>query len=96
MNPIGLHEARHSFASLLIDAGTSPKAIQTFLGHASISITFDVYGHLMLGSRDEVRERMEEYLASCATSAPVNGSAERFSAASADPENAGIFDSQAL
>jgi integrase len=96
MKPIGLHEARHSFASLLIDAGTNPKAIQTFMGHASISITFDQYGHLFPGSRDEVRERMDSYLASCATGAPVNSSAERFSAVSADPEDPGIFESQAL
>jgi integrase len=62
MEPIGFHEARHTFASLLIDAGANPKAVQTFMGHSSISITFDVYGHLMPGSRDEVRERMDAYL----------------------------------
>jgi integrase len=96
MKPIGLHEARHTFASLLIDAGTNPKAIQTFMGHASISITFDVYGHLMPGSRDEVRERMDAYLATCATRAPVNSPGERFPAASVDPKDASIPDSQAL
>jgi hypothetical protein len=41
------------------------------MGHANISITFDVYGHLMPGSRDDVRERMDAYLASCATRAPA-------------------------
>jgi integrase len=61
--PITLHECRHTFASLLIDAGSNPKAIQTFMGHSKIQTAFDTYGHLMPGSHDEVRERMDAYLA---------------------------------
>ena len=49
--PITLHECRHSFASLMIAAGVNAKALQTFMGHANISITFDRYGHLMPGVR---------------------------------------------
>jgi integrase len=63
LEPITLHECRHTFASLLIDAGANPKAIQTFMGHSKIQTTFDTYGHLMPGSHDEVRERMDAYLA---------------------------------
>jgi integrase len=62
LSPITLHECRHTFASLLIDAGANPKAIQTFMGHSKIQTTFDTYGHLMPGSHDEVRERMDAYL----------------------------------
>lgn len=62
LRPITLHECRHTFASLLIDAGANPKAIQQFMGHSKIQTTFDVYGHLLPGSRDEVRERMDAYL----------------------------------
>jgi integrase len=82
MRPITLHEARHSFASLLIDAGTNVKAIQTYMGHAYISITLDRYGHLLPGNRDEVRELMDKYLASCASGAPVTSPSERFTAVS--------------
>jgi integrase len=53
---------RHTFASLLIDAGANPKAIQTFMGRSKIQTTLDTYGHLMPGSHDEVRERMDAYL----------------------------------
>lgn len=60
--PISLHLCRHTFASLMIDAGANPKAIQEFMGHSKIQTTFDVYGHLLPGSRDEVRERMNAYL----------------------------------
>jgi integrase len=62
LRPITLHECRHTFASLLIDSGANPKAIQEFMGHSKIQTTFDVYGHLLPGSRDEVRERMDAYL----------------------------------
>lgn len=62
LEPITLHDCRHTFASLLIDAGANPKAVQTFMGHSKIQTTFDIYGHLMPGSRDEVRQRMDAYL----------------------------------
>jgi integrase len=63
LDPITLHEARHTFASLLIDSGANAKAVQEFLGHSKIQTTFDVYGHLLPGSHDHVRERMDAYLA---------------------------------
>jgi integrase len=62
LKPISLHQCRHTFASLLIDSGANPKAIQEFMGHSKIQTTFDVYGHLLPGSRDEVRRRMDAYL----------------------------------
>ncbi|HEX8690334.1 MAG TPA: tyrosine-type recombinase/integrase [Solirubrobacterales bacterium] len=60
--PISLHLCRHTFASLMIDSGANPKAIQEFMGHSKIQTTFDVYGHLLPGSHDEVRMRMDLYL----------------------------------
>jgi integrase len=63
LDPITLHEARHSFASLLIDSGANAKAVQEFMGHSKIQTTFDVYGHLLPGSHNEVRQRMDAYLA---------------------------------
>jgi integrase len=62
LEPIGLHEARHTFASLMIAAGVNAKALSTFMGHATIGITFDLYGHLMPGGEDEARERIDHYL----------------------------------
>ncbi|MEK6276889.1 MAG: hypothetical protein AABM29_02605 [Actinomycetota bacterium] len=41
------------------------------MGHSKIQTTFDTYGHLMPGSRDEVRERMDAYL-SAAEIEPAN------------------------
>ena len=42
----GMHALRHAAASLFIEQGWNPKKIQTLLGHASITMTMDVYGHL--------------------------------------------------
>jgi integrase len=58
-----MHECRHTFASLLIDTGANPKAIQQVMGHSKVQTTFDVYGHLLPGSYDDVRLRMDAYLA---------------------------------
>lgn len=62
LHPPHLHLCRHTFASLLIDSGANAKAIQEFLGHSKIQTTYDIYGHLLPGSHDEVRERMDAYL----------------------------------
>lgn len=62
LNPITLHECRHSYTSLMIHAGVNAKALSEFMGHSSITITFDRYGHLMPGSRDEAVERADAYL----------------------------------
>lgn len=61
--PFALHEARHGYASAMIAAEVNAKAIQTYMGHASITETFDRYGHLMPGAEDEARNRQESYLA---------------------------------
>jgi integrase len=61
LRPITLHECRHTFASLLIDAAVNAKAIQEFMGHATIEETFSRYGHLMPGARDQARELIDAY-----------------------------------
>ncbi|HVC06148.1 MAG TPA: site-specific integrase [Solirubrobacterales bacterium] len=64
LKPIGMHECRHTFASLMIAAGVNAKALSTYIGHASISITMDRYGHLMPGSEAEAARRLNAYLES--------------------------------
>jgi len=41
-----IHDLRHTAASLLIAAGADVKAVQSILGHASATMTMDLYGHL--------------------------------------------------
>jgi len=60
---IGLHEARHTYASYLIAAGIDVKAISEYMGHASVAFTYDRYGHLLPGSHAENAAKLDTYLA---------------------------------
>lgn len=42
----GMHSLRHACASLWIESGKNPKRIQKLMGHSTIQMTFDTYGHL--------------------------------------------------
>jgi integrase len=44
-----LHGLRHSYASIMVAASVSVKAISQSMGHASIGITLDIYAHLLPG-----------------------------------------------
>jgi integrase len=63
LRPITLHEARHTCASLLIAAGVNAKALSVIMGHSTIAMTFDTYGHLMPGGLDEAAAVTNAYLA---------------------------------
>ncbi len=54
LRDIRFHDLRHTYASLLINQGEHPKYIQNQMGHASISITMDTYGHLMNSVNQDV------------------------------------------
>jgi len=58
LRKIRFHDLRHTYASLLIANGEHPKRIQALMGHSSINVTMDVYGHLMPGAGDEVADRL--------------------------------------
>lgn len=56
------HELRHTAVSWAIQAGANVKAVQRMVGHASASITLDVYGHLWDDELDLVAQRMVDLL----------------------------------
>jgi integrase len=58
-----LHEGRHTFASLMIAAGVNAKALSTYMGHATIAVTYDLYGHLFPGSEAQAAGLLDTYLA---------------------------------
>jgi integrase len=62
LEPIGLHAARHTAASVMIAAGVNVKALSEFLGHSSITTTFDRYGHLLPGSLSEAATLLDAFL----------------------------------
>lgn len=56
---MGVHALRHTCAALLISQGAHPKAIQSHLGHRSITTTLDRYGHLFEDEHDKLAERLD-------------------------------------
>jgi integrase len=88
--PISLHEARHTFASVLIDAGVNAKAISTYMGHSSIQITYDLYGHLMPGNEEEAVARIDAYLTRSAQANAQTPTAEGEGCAPVAPQRAPV------
>lgn len=56
-----LHQGRHTCASFWIAAGLDPKTVMTYMGHSSITVTYDLYGHLIPGSMDEDRRKLDAF-----------------------------------
>lgn len=44
---IRFHDLRHTYCVLLLDQGENIKYIQRQMGHSSLQVTMDIYGHLM-------------------------------------------------
>jgi integrase len=55
----GMHSLRHAAASLFIEQGFSPKRVQALMGHSTIQMTFDTYGHLF-PSQDSDQAAMQQ------------------------------------
>ena len=59
---IRFHDLRHSAATLLLSRGIHPKIISEILGHSQISITLDLYSHVVPTMQQEAKEAMEAIL----------------------------------
>jgi integrase len=70
------HDLRHTYATILLMAGMSPAYVQRQLGHSSISITVDIYGHWVPG---EGRAGLEDALAGGAGRGACEGKIVPFS-----------------
>ena len=58
---IRLHDLRHTYASLLIQQGESLAYVQEQLGHSSIQVTVDTYGHLIPGANRAAVDRLDAH-----------------------------------
>ena len=56
---IRLHDLRHTFGSLLIQAGASIVYVKEQMGHSSIQVTVDIYGHLIPGANVSYVDRLD-------------------------------------
>ena len=53
------HDLRHTCAALLIEAGRHIEEVKQYLGHSSIRVTSDRYGHLFPTAKEAMRESLE-------------------------------------
>lgn len=66
LEAIGFHECRHTCASWMIYAELNIKEVSTRLGHASVQITLDRYGHLLPGGELEALGLLDDFLGKAA------------------------------
>lgn len=64
----GMHALRHYYASVLLDAGESVRALAEYLGHADPGFTLRTYTHLMPASEDRTRRAVDTVLGAHAAS----------------------------
>jgi integrase len=60
----GMHALRHFYASVLLDAGESVRALADYLGHADPGFTLRVYTHLMPSSEDRTKKAVDRLFGS--------------------------------
>ena len=56
------HDLRHSAATLLLSMGVHAKVIQELLSHSQISITMNIYGHVLPSMQQDAMEKMNSLL----------------------------------
>lgn len=59
---IRFHDLRHTAATLMLQQGIHPKIVQERLGHADISITLNIYSHVLPSMQEEAAEKVDEVL----------------------------------
>ena len=60
--PIRFHDLRHTCATLLLGKDVNPKIVSEMLGHSSVSITLDIYSHLLPDMQEKAAKALEETL----------------------------------
>jgi integrase len=56
------HDLRHSAATIMLAMGIHPKVVQEILGHSSISITMDLYSHVLPSVQHEAAGKVDDVL----------------------------------
>ena len=62
MEPIRLHDLRHSHAALLIRLDTPILLVSERLGHEDIETTLRIYGHLYPSANDETVKKLDDLM----------------------------------
>ncbi|HXT16630.1 MAG TPA: site-specific integrase [Gemmatimonadaceae bacterium] len=62
LRDLRLYDLRHTHATLLMASGEHPKVVQERLGHASITLTLDIYSHVVPGMQERASQRLSDLL----------------------------------
>jgi integrase len=67
--PLRFHDLRHTYAALMVAAGAHPKLLQAQLGHTSINVTLNTYGHLFPDAFADVGDALDQIVRAAAARA---------------------------
>lgn len=67
---VRFHDLRHTFASLLLQNGENLMYVKEQLGHSSIQVTVDIYGHLIPGANRQAVDRLDD--SDCTAGCPAS------------------------
>jgi len=59
---VRLYDLRHSTATFLLQAKVNPKVVSERLGHSTITLTLDVYSHVLPTMQEEATEHLEDLI----------------------------------
>lgn len=59
LGDLRFHDLRHTFAAMCIEGAVDPKTLQAMMGHASIKVSLDIYGHLYTAAFDRASRSLE-------------------------------------
>ena len=62
LNKFGIHDLRHTHATLLLKSEVNPKIVQERLGHASITVTLDTYSHVTLDMQEGAVQKLDDLM----------------------------------
>lgn len=62
LEPIRLHDLRHTYATVALSAGTHPKVVAERLGHSTTAVTLDIYSHVVPSLEEQEAERIADLI----------------------------------
>jgi len=60
---IRLHDIRHTYSTVALDAGIDPKLVSDRVGHANMNVTFQIYAHRSTGQDRAAAEQVTQLIA---------------------------------
>ena len=65
LQDINLHALRHTYATRLLEMNEHPKVVQELLGHSSITVTLDIYSHVMPEIKKSAANKLNKLFKDC-------------------------------